>query len=131
VIVWKVWATSESRLENSGTVEQANEDDAVVKWDDDGRMKDSPTAPQEGLTREGLTRTRLGLFAVVCVCCFRLLEKRKVDFRPHPQIFVRLRKQRPYGHRSSIDQRLRIYQFTARYGALLSRARQPHSSEKV
>jgi hypothetical protein len=22
-----------------GTVEQANEDDAVVKWDDDGRMR--------------------------------------------------------------------------------------------
>ena len=32
-----------------GTVEQANEDDAVVKWDDDGRTQTPPAVAQEGL----------------------------------------------------------------------------------
>ena len=32
-----------------GTVEQANEEDAVVKWDDDGRVRGPPTVAQEGL----------------------------------------------------------------------------------
>jgi hypothetical protein len=32
-----------------GTVERANEDDAVVKWDDDGRQRLHQTVAQEGL----------------------------------------------------------------------------------
>jgi len=38
-----------------GTVERANEEDAVVKWDDDGRI----------------IVTRLGQFAVTRICCCR------------------------------------------------------------
>ena len=34
-----------------GMVEQANEDDAVVKWDDDGRTRRPPAVAEEGVAR--------------------------------------------------------------------------------
>ena len=40
-----------------GTVEQANDDDAVVKWDGDGRMRTSSTVAQKGLAARRPSRS--------------------------------------------------------------------------